>query len=107
MQSITNLIVRRRFGDGGPARRAERARRRGAARRGLDATTPTAARSSTAGSTAAPRRSARATSPPTPSRCARSESLQGLPLRGGVELHFTYDEEFGGELGPGWLLRKG
>jgi succinyl-diaminopimelate desuccinylase len=34
------------------------------------------------------------------------ESL-GLPLRGGVELHFTYDEEFGGELGPGWLLDKG
>ncbi len=31
------------------------------------------------------------------------ESL-GLPLRGSVELHFTYDEEFGGELGPGWLL---
>ncbi|HMO45242.1 MAG TPA: M20/M25/M40 family metallo-hydrolase [Rubrivivax sp.] len=28
-------------------------------------------------------------------------------LRGGVELHFTYDEEFGGELGPGWLLRQG
>jgi succinyl-diaminopimelate desuccinylase len=24
-----------------------------------------------------------------------------------VELHFTYDEEFGGELGPGWLLRHG
>ncbi len=23
---------------------------------------------------------------------------------GQVELHFTYDEEFGGELGPGWLL---
>jgi acetylornithine deacetylase/succinyl-diaminopimelate desuccinylase-like protein len=32
---------------------------------------------------------------------------QGLTLRGGVELHFTYDEEFGGELGPGWLLRHG
>jgi acetylornithine deacetylase/succinyl-diaminopimelate desuccinylase-like protein len=29
------------------------------------------------------------------------------PQRGGVELHFTYDEEFGGELGPGWLLRQG
>jgi acetylornithine deacetylase/succinyl-diaminopimelate desuccinylase-like protein len=27
-------------------------------------------------------------------------------LKGTVELHFTYDEEFGGELGPGWLLRK-
>ena len=34
------------------------------------------------------------------------ESL-GLPLKGAVELHFTYDEEFGGEMGPGWLLKKG
>jgi acetylornithine deacetylase/succinyl-diaminopimelate desuccinylase-like protein len=34
------------------------------------------------------------------------ESL-GAPLAGCVELHFTYDEEFGGELGPGWLLRQG
>jgi acetylornithine deacetylase/succinyl-diaminopimelate desuccinylase-like protein len=28
-------------------------------------------------------------------------------LNGAVELHFTYDEEFGGELGPGWLLKQG
>ncbi|TFZ03765.1 M20 family metallopeptidase [Ramlibacter humi] len=34
------------------------------------------------------------------------ESL-GAPLAGTVELHFTYDEEFGGELGPGWLLKQG
>ena len=34
------------------------------------------------------------------------ESL-GRPLKGGVELHFTYDEEFGGEMGPGWLLSQG
>ncbi|MBI2772660.1 MAG: ArgE/DapE family deacylase [Burkholderiales bacterium] len=34
------------------------------------------------------------------------ESLRAH-LKGGVELHFTYDEEFGGELGPGWLLRNG
>jgi acetylornithine deacetylase/succinyl-diaminopimelate desuccinylase family protein len=27
-------------------------------------------------------------------------------LKGAVELHFTYDEEFGGEMGPGWLLRN-
>jgi acetylornithine deacetylase/succinyl-diaminopimelate desuccinylase-like protein len=33
------------------------------------------------------------------------ESLHA-PLKGAVELHFTYDEEFGGELGPGWLLRN-
>jgi acetylornithine deacetylase/succinyl-diaminopimelate desuccinylase-like protein len=31
------------------------------------------------------------------------ESLNAK-LKGNVELHFTYDEEFGGELGPGWLL---
>ena len=29
------------------------------------------------------------------------------PGRGQLELHFTYDEEFGGELGPGWLLQQG
>jgi succinyl-diaminopimelate desuccinylase len=29
------------------------------------------------------------------------------PTQGAVELHFTYDEEFGGELGPGWLLANG
>jgi succinyl-diaminopimelate desuccinylase len=34
------------------------------------------------------------------------ESL-GAPLKGGIELHFTYDEEFGGEVGPGWLLKHG
>ncbi len=33
------------------------------------------------------------------------ESLKA-PLKGNVELHFTYDEEFGGELGPGWLLKN-
>lgn len=29
------------------------------------------------------------------------------PTKGNIELHFTYDEEFGGELGPGWLLKNG
>ncbi|RZL97774.1 MAG: M20/M25/M40 family metallo-hydrolase [Variovorax sp.] len=29
------------------------------------------------------------------------------PSKGAVELHFTYDEEFGGLLGPGWLLAQG
>jgi acetylornithine deacetylase/succinyl-diaminopimelate desuccinylase family protein len=37
----------------------------------------------------------------------RALEALGVPLRGGVELHFTYDEEFGGELGPGWLLEQG
>jgi acetylornithine deacetylase/succinyl-diaminopimelate desuccinylase family protein len=30
----------------------------------------------------------------------------GLPMRGTVELHFTYDEEAGGQIGPGWLLEQ-
>ncbi len=29
------------------------------------------------------------------------------PSKGSVELHFTYDEEFGGEVGPDWLLKEG
>lgn len=27
-----------------------------------------------------------------------------IPLKGSVELHFTFDEEIGGLVGPGWLL---
>ena len=37
----------------------------------------------------------------------RALQALGVPLNGAVELHFTYDEEFGGELGPGWLLSQG
>jgi len=31
----------------------------------------------------------------------------GAPLRGTIELHFTYDEETGGTIGPRWLLEQG
>ena len=37
----------------------------------------------------------------------RALEASGVPLAGGVDLLFTYDEEFGGELGPGWLLEHG
>lgn len=37
----------------------------------------------------------------------RALAAAAPPARGAVELHFTYDEEFGGELGPGWLLKQG
>lgn len=37
----------------------------------------------------------------------RALEAADAPLAGRLELHFTYDEEFGGELGPGWLLRQG
>ena len=35
------------------------------------------------------------------------QAQSALKLQGNVELHFTYDEEFGGEKGPGWLLSHG
>lgn len=31
----------------------------------------------------------------------------GAPLGGTVELHLTYDEESGGEIGPAWLIAQG
>jgi acetylornithine deacetylase/succinyl-diaminopimelate desuccinylase-like protein len=37
----------------------------------------------------------------------RAVEAVARPARGGIELHFTYDEEFGGLLGPGWLLKNG
>jgi acetylornithine deacetylase/succinyl-diaminopimelate desuccinylase-like protein len=35
------------------------------------------------------------------------KAAQGHKLAGTVELHFTYDEEAGGEVGPKWLLDQG
>lgn len=37
----------------------------------------------------------------------RALEAGGAALKGAVELHFTYDEEFGGLKGPGWLLDQG
>ena len=31
----------------------------------------------------------------------------GARLKGAIELHFTYDEEVGGAIGPEWLLKQG
>ena len=37
----------------------------------------------------------------------RELAANGTQLNGSVELHLTYDEEAGGEIGPRWLLDKG
>ncbi|HVV94280.1 MAG TPA: M20/M25/M40 family metallo-hydrolase [Hyphomicrobiales bacterium] len=37
----------------------------------------------------------------------REAAARGARLGGTVELHFTYDEEAGGEIGPKWLLDQG
>jgi len=105
MQSITNIIVRHRFGEGGPTI---------ALNAHGDVVPPGE------GWTHAPygaevvdnklygRASAVSKSDfATYTFALLALKNSGLPLKGAVELHFTYDEEFGGELGPGWLLRQG
>jgi acetylornithine deacetylase/succinyl-diaminopimelate desuccinylase-like protein len=37
----------------------------------------------------------------------RALEASALPLRGAAELHLTYDEEAGGAIGPQWLLERG
>lgn len=39
-------------------------------------------------------------------RALQALARQGTQLRGSVELHFTYDEEAGGDIGPRWLLAE-
>jgi succinyl-diaminopimelate desuccinylase len=109
LQSITNLIVRRPYGDGGPVI---------ALNAHGDVVPPGEGWSHDPyggeivsgklyGRAAAVSKSDFATF----TFAVRAiESLRqplSQPLKGGVELHFTYDEEFGGELGPGYLLRHG
>ncbi|CAN1489893.1 ArgE Acetylornithine deacetylase/Succinyl-diaminopimelate desuccinylase and related deacylases [Burkholderiaceae bacterium] len=105
LQSITNLIVRRRYGDGGKTI---------ALNAHGDVVPPGEGWSHDpyGGEVENGQMFGRAAAV---SKCDFStftfavralESL-GFPLKGGVELHFTYDEEFGGEVGPGWLLDKG
>ncbi len=105
MQSITNLIVRRRFADSGPTI---------ALNAHGDVVPPGEGwtHGPYSGEVVDGKLYGRAAAV---SKCDMStftfalralESL-GAPRQGGVELHFTYDEEFGGELGPGWLLKHG
>ena len=105
MRSVTNLIVRQRFGSGGPtvALNAHgdvvppgegwtkppyggviedgRMYGRGVAVSKSDIATYTYALAA-----------------------LRAHGASGAALNGVVELHFTYDEELGGLAGPGWLL---
>jgi acetylornithine deacetylase/succinyl-diaminopimelate desuccinylase-like protein len=108
MRSVVNLIVRHRFGDGGPtiALNAHgdvvppgegwtrppyegvvedgRMYGRGVAVSKSDIATYTYAL-----------------------EALKAAASAGARLRGAVELHFTYDEELGGLAGPGFLLERG
>lgn len=105
LQSITNLIVRRRFADGGPVI---------ALNAHGDVVPPGEGwtHDPYGGGIADGAVYGRATAVSKSDFSSFTFALRALeslkaPLKGGVELHFTYDEEFGGELGPGWLLAKG
>jgi len=105
LQSITNLIVRRRYGAGGPTI---------ALNAHGDVVPPGE------GWTHDPygaaivdgRMYGRATAVSKSDFATYTHAVRALeavarPTHGCIELHFTYDEEFGGELGPGWLLQHG
>ena len=105
MQSITNLVVRRRYGDGGPVI-------------GLNAhgdVVPPGegwTHDPYGGTVVDGKLYGRASAVSKSDFASYTFALRaleslGADLRGGVDLIFTYDEEFGGELGPGWLLRHG
>jgi succinyl-diaminopimelate desuccinylase len=105
LESITNLIVRRRYGDGGPVI---------ALNAHGDVVPPGEGwtHGPYSGEVVDGRLYGRAAAvSKSDFACytfaVRALEALGVPLKGGVELHFTYDEEFGGELGPGWLLKQG
>ncbi|QBP78027.1 ArgE/DapE family deacylase [Herbaspirillum huttiense] len=104
MQSITNLIVRRPYGDGGPTL---------ALNAHGDVVPPGEGwtHDPYGGEVADGRiygRAAAVSKSDFASYIFATRALEslGAALRGAVELHFTYDEEFGGVLGPGWLLEQ-
>ena len=105
MQSITNLIVRRRYGEGG---------RTIALNAHGDVVPPGEGwtHDPYGGEIVDGQMFGRATAVSKSDFATFSFAVRALeavakPTRGAVELHFTYDEEFGGELGPGWLLAQG
>ena len=104
LQSITNLIVRRRFGTQGPTI---------ALNAHGDVVPPGEGWSHDpyGGEVVDGKLYGRASAVSKSDFATFTFALRALeavarPTRGAVELHFTYDEEFGGELGPGWLLEN-
>ena len=104
LESITNLIVRRRYGDGG---------RTVALNAHGDVVPPGEGwtHDPYGGEVVDGKLYGRASAV---SKCdfstftfaVRALEAVAKPSHGSIELHFTYDEEFGGLLGPGWLLKN-
>lgn len=105
MESITNLIVRRRYGDGGKTI---------ALNAHGDVVPPGDGwtHEPYGGEVVDGKIYGRATAVSKSDIASFTFAIRALEsldaqLVGGVELHVTYDEEFGGVVGPGWLLDNG
>jgi len=105
MKSVTNLIVREHFGEGGPV----------VAMNAHGDVVPPGEGWSTSPYSGEirdgwmyGRGAAVSKSDFTTYACALRalKHLSDVPLRGSVELHFTYDEETGGMTGPHWILSQ-
>lgn len=105
MESITNLIVRRPYGDGGPTIALNA--HGDVVPPGEGWTHPPYGAEIEDGFLYGRAAAVSKSDFATYIFAVRALEALGVPMRGGVELHFTYDEEFGGLLGPGWLLEQG
>lgn len=105
LETITNLIVRRRYGAGGPTI---------ALNAHGDVVPPGEGwtHDPYGGEIVDGKMYGRATAVSKSDFASFTHAVRALeavarPKHGCIELHFTYDEEFGGDLGPGWLLKQG
>ena len=105
LESLTNLIVRRRYGAGGPTI---------ALNAHGDVVPPGEGwtHEPYGGEIVDGKMYGRATAVSKSDFASFTHAVRALeavakPTHGCIELHFTYDEEFGGDLGPGWLLKQG
>ena len=104
MESITNLIVRRPYGAGGPTLALNA--HGDVVPPGEGWTTPPYGAEIHDGAMYGRAAAVSKSDFATYVFAVRALEALGLPLKGALELHFTYDEEFGGLLGPGWLLEQ-
>lgn len=105
MESITNLIVRRPYGPGGPTLALNA--HGDVVPPGEGWTRPPYGAEIVDGAVYGRAAAVSKSDFATYVFAVRALEALGVPLKGALELHFTYDEEFGGLLGPGWLLAQG
>ncbi len=105
LETLTNLIVRRRYGPGGPTIALNA--HGDVVPPGEGWTHPPYGAEIVDGKMYGRATAVSKCDFATYTHAVRALEAVAQPTRGCIELHFTYDEEFGGELGPGWLLSHG